>query len=200
MAIVLRQGLDTADLPQRLAFIAEHGALWISGWLTWNLAALAILYFYFCFAEAHAENNFAGSLLRFAVLLTASGVALDFFAEAIEMGVLPNLARMSLVHAGSVSSSFIEIFLTMHRAAVMMTGCFANELYTISAAILIYATWHKYNWLVKGPGCLLVIGGIWLSVACLYNSVSGMFFANLILLPSLILWLLGIAFESWKKR
>jgi len=45
----------------------------------------------------------------------------------------------------------------------------------------------------------MVTAGIWLSLACLFNSISGMFLANALLLPALILWLLGIAYESWKK-
>jgi len=199
MAIVLRNGLDTANLPDRLSFLSEQWTLWFIGWLTWNLAALAILYFYFCFANAHSENNKHANLLHFAVLLTASGMAIDFCAEAIEVGVIPNLAQMILVHSGNVAETAQQIFLALHRTAVMMTGCFANELYTVSAAILVYATWKHYNWLVRSEGCLLVIGGSWLSIACLFNSVSGMFFANLILLPMLILWLLTIAYLSWQK-
>lgn len=199
MAIVLRQGLDTADLSDRLSFMTQHWSLWICGWLSWNLAALAILYFYFCFADAHSEDHSSSSILRFAVLLTASGVALDFFAEAIEMGVLPNLAQMSLIHMGSMGTSSTEIFLTMHRAAVMMTGCFANELYTLSAAILIISTWRSYGWIIRGSGFLLVVAGIGLSGACLLNWVTGMFLYNVILLPMLIIWLLGIAYESHKK-
>jgi len=199
MAIVLRQGLDTADLSDRLSFITQHWSLWICGWLSWNLAALAILYFYFCFADAHSEDNSSSSLLRFAVLLTVAGVAIDFCAEAIEVGVLPNLAQMILVHSGSLANSSIEIFLALHRTAVMMTGCLSNELYTLSAAILIISTWRSYGWIIRGSGFLLVVAGIGLSGACLLNWVTGMFLYNVILLPILIIWLLAIAYESRLK-
>jgi hypothetical protein len=199
MAIILRQGLDTADLQSRLSFLTEYTTLWIYGWLTWNLAAFAILYFYYCFAESHAENNNYAWLLRFAVLLTVAGMAIDFCAEAIEMGVLPNLAQMILVHTSSVANSSTEIFLALHRTAIMMTGCLSNELYTISAAILIFATWSSYGWIIRGSGFLLVVAGIGLSVACLLNWVTGMFLYNVILLPMLVIWLLAIAYDSWKR-
>ena len=199
MALVLRQGLDTVPLTDRLAFLANHSDWWTIGWLSWNLAALAILYFYYCFAEAHKDDDASSFILHFAVLLTVTGMALDFFAEAIEVGVLPNLAQMSLVHSGTTSFSFTEMFIVLHRLAVMATGCFSNELYTLSAALLIYASRHKYNWFVKGLGCVLVIAGFWLSIACLLSSTTGMFLANVILLPALILWLLSIAYVNWKS-
>lgn len=199
MAIVLRQGLDTTELSQRLSFLTQYSTLWTIGWLTWNLAALFILYFYFCFASVHAENNNYAWLLRFAVLLTVAGMAIDFCAEAIEMGVLPNLAQMILVHSGSVANSSTEIFLALHRTAMVMTGCLANELYTISAVILIIASWPSYGWIVRGSGFLLVVAGIGLSGACLLNWITGMFLYNVVLLPMLIIWLLAIAYDSWKK-
>jgi hypothetical protein len=200
MAIVLRQGLDTAELSDRLAFLTQHQFLWNMGWFAWNLAALAILYFYFCFADAHENvSNEKNWLLKLAVLLATAGVGIDFCAEAIEIGVLPHLAQMSLIHSGSFATTSVELFLSMHRAALMMTGCMANELYTISAAMLIFATRTHYDWLVKLFGIGLVIGGFWLSIACLYNSITGMFLSNLLLLPMLILWQLGIAYESNKK-
>ncbi len=200
MAIVLRQGLDTAELPERLSFLTEHSLLWIGGWLTWNFAAFAILYFYFCFAEAYKQESNKPGLLRFAVLLTVAGMSIDFCAEAIEMGVLPNLARMIMVHHGTVANSSTEIFLALHRTAVMMTGCFANELYTLSAAILMISTWRSYGWIIRGSGFLVVVSGIGLSGACLLNWITGMLFYNVILLPMLIIWLLAIAYDSWKKR
>lgn len=196
MAIILRQGLDTAQLPDRLSFLVEHRFLWLAGWLTWNLAAIAILVFYFCFAQAHEENSKYDWLLQLAILLTGSGVAIDFGAEAIEMGVLPNLAQMSVFHSGNMAATSTEIFLSLHRTAVMMTGCLANELYTISAALLIFATRDRYSWLIKTPGCLVVASGTWLSIACLLNSVSGMMLSNILLLPMLIIWQLGIAYQS----
>ena len=65
-----RFGLETNPVLQdRLAFLVNHRALWTLGWLTWTAAAIAILYFYWTFADTHAVS-------RFAVLLTVAALGL----------------------------------------------------------------------------------------------------------------------------
>src|SRR5215831_6388673 len=93
MAVVLRQGLDTnADFQDRLTFLINSRWLWTVAWLSWSLAALAILNFYMSFAAVHDAGAFLASPLWFAVLLTVAAVGLDLAAQAIEVGVLPDLA------------------------------------------------------------------------------------------------------------
>jgi len=195
MVTILRYGLDTADFADRLIFLTQHNSLWIMGWLTWNVAAVSILYFYFCFAQAHAySNNLLARILRFAVLLTAGAMLIDISAEIIEMGILPDLAQKIL--AQQRINMYTEKFLTIHRTAVIMTGCLANGLYSISAALLIYVTRYQYKRSVQAAGWLVVTSGAWLSLACFTNSIAGMMLANVILIPALVVWQIGIALAS----
>src|SRR5438094_6607201 len=103
MALVLRRGLETnPDFQDRLAFIVNQRALWICGWLTWTAAAIAILYFYMTFSAVHQRG-------RVAVLVAAAGIAADLSGQAIEIGVLPQLAAR------------VDLFTAFHRTAVMMS-------------------------------------------------------------------------------
>src|SRR5262245_13841896 len=87
MALVLRLGLETnSNFQNRLAFIVDQRSLWTFAWTTWTAAAVAILYFYYCFASAHQTGQLA-------VLLTAAAIAMDVSAHAIEIGVLPAIAE-----------------------------------------------------------------------------------------------------------
>src|SRR2546427_10454098 len=82
MALVLRRGLETnPNFQDRLAFIVNQRALWISGWLTWTAAAIAILYFYMTFSAVHR-------LARHVALLAPAGVGPEPFGQAIVSGGL----------------------------------------------------------------------------------------------------------------
>ncbi|MCP4036456.1 MAG: hypothetical protein GY733_05935 [bacterium] len=200
MAGILRQGLETnPDLHERLRFLAEQPLLWCSGWLPWNLAALSILYFFFCFQRAHESSEQEdGRGARIAVYLGAAAVAPDLAAQAIEMGLLPNLAAAALEAARDHPEQTLDarIPLLVHRSAVLLTGYAANTLYTTATLLLLIATRSSYPPRVLLCGSLVVASGAGLSVAALLDSVTGMFFANLVLVPSLLLWQLQIALDA----
>jgi hypothetical protein len=190
MALILRHGLETnPDLQTRLGFLVNHRALWTFGWLTWTAAAFAILYFYVIFAAAHSESDQSGasrSTLHFAVLLTTAALAPDLAAQAIEIGVLPDLAQ----------HTDFQRFVLLHRIAVMMSGYVANGLYSLSAWILTWSTRSAYRTWVWFAGMAVGAFGLVLSVAALMNSIEGMFWSNVLLLPSILLWLAGVAAEA----
>jgi hypothetical protein len=179
MALILRHGLETnPDLHARLDFVVSHRILWRFGWLSWTAAALSILYFYDSFASAH-------QLPRFPLLLTAAALAPDLAAQAIEIGILPAVADNA------------ELFLIVHRAAVLMSGYLANGLYSVSALILAWTARHVYPAWVSLAGISVSVFGLMLSVAALGDSVSGMFWTNVFLLPALLLWLGGVTYSTW---
>ena len=191
MLFVLRQGLETtSELRDRLSFLIHHRTLWTLGWLSWTLAALAILYFYFIFADVHF-----GSWRSFAVLLTIAALGPDLSAQAIEIGVLPSLATR-----GFNSNAAPELFLTLHRVAVMLSGFVANGLYSTTALILTWGAREAYPARVSIIGIAVGIFGIALSVAALVDSVAGMFWANVFLLPAILLWLAAIAIVAPATR
>ena len=177
MALILSRGLETnSNLQDRLAFITDHHELWTFAWLTWTAAALAILYFYAVFVEAHSVAP------RLAVLLTVAAIGPDLAAQSIEIGVLPSLVGQQ------------ELFLLLHRMAVLMSGYVANGLYSLSAFLLAWSTRRAYpNW-VWGAGVTVAVSGFGLSAAALFNSTVGMFWTNVLLLPALLVWLAGVAY------
>src|SRR5262245_31148323 len=183
MALVLRRGLETTpDFQQRLSFLINHRALWTFGWLTWTFAAITILYFYFAFAEVHEPSS------RFAVLLTVAALGPDLAAQSIEIGVLPSLA----VHEFNANAAS-GIFLTLHRVAVMLSGFAANGLYSATALLLVWGARRAYPSWVSIVGTAVGVFGIALSIAALLDSVAGMFWTNVFLVPAILLWLLAIA-------
>jgi len=183
MAVVLRQGLETnPDLPDRLSFLVNHRTLWTLGWLTWTAAAIAILYFYIALAAAHASTP----ALRLAVLLTAAAIAPDLSAQAIEIGVLPDIAQ----------GAELDRFLLLHRTAVLMSGYVANGLYSLSALILAWCTRQVYPVWVWLAGIAVGCFGFMLSAAVLMNSTAGMFWSNVVLVPAILVWLAGVALRE----
>jgi hypothetical protein len=190
MALVLRHGLETnADLADRLRFVARHRLAWTVGWLSWTVAAATILLFYARFAGAHRTRAVPMAPLRAAVWLTIPAVAADWTAQAVEMLMLPGLAR-STNTAG---------FLAWHRAAVLLTGFLANGLYTTSALLLVWASRRAYPRWIQAAGFGVVAGGSALSAAAWVGSASGMLAANVVLVPCLLAWLSGVATSATSR-
>jgi hypothetical protein len=188
MLLVLRQGLETnPDLDARLRFVAEHRAAWIGAWLVWNAAAVSILYFCVAFAAAHrGDAHHAG--LSFGVALCGAAIACDLGAESILMGLLPYLAA----DRGT--------FVVWERAAILLTGYVANGLYTGAILTLVVASRRAYAVHATAVGLLMAAAGIALSAAALLGSVSGMFWTNAVLLPSLLLWLALVARDAAQRE
>lgn len=183
MVLVLTHGLETTpDLQERLAFLVNHRTLWTLGWLTWSAAAFAILYFYVVFAEIHQPRS------QFAVLLTVIALAPDLSAQAIEIGVLPGLAAQAFS-----KNAAPELFLTLHRVAVMLSGFVANTLYSLTAVLLTWAARHAYPSWVTGVGIAVGVFGLALSLSALLESTTGMFWTNVFLVPAILLWLAAVS-------
>ncbi len=189
MLLVLGRGLETApNLESRLRFLAENEAAWTAGWLVWNAAALSILYYCVCFAAAHAESG----PMAFAVALCCAAVACDLAAQSAFMGVLPQLARPALDEVlGGGAGNDAALFLLWHRSAVVLTGYVANGLYTCATLVLCWTTRRAYPPVTVAAG-LVTCGGVALSAAAFAESVPGMYWANVVLLPGLIVWLVQV--------
>jgi hypothetical protein len=193
--IILRPGLETnPDLSNRLRYIAENEPLWIGAWLVWNTAALSILYFYASFVAAHDAAGSPATVPRLALYLSVAAIVPDLTAEAIEMGLLPQLARQALTDAASSA-----LFLAVHRGAVMATGYVANGLYSLSALLLVLSTRREYPSWIVGSGLLVAASGLFLSATVLANSVSGMVGAHFVLVPSLLIWQAGVALDAARR-
>ncbi len=196
MATILRHGLETNPvLGDRVRFIADHVVLWRVAWLSWSVAAVSILYFFASFVSAHGTPPVDPASGRGLVLMLAVvAVSTDLTAEVIEIGVAPGLARQAVAEmAGTdASHSTATLFATFHRTSVMLSGFLANGLYSVIALVLTVVGRREYPKWVSWAGVGVGVAGILLSVACLMDSVGGMVWSNVALLPLLLVWLAGI--------
>ena len=204
MALVLRHGLESnADAAARVRFLAESRLAWTLAWLTWHGAALAILWFFFSFVEAHAAGSSNRGALRVALVLVGAAIVPDLAAQSIEIGVLPELA--SELYPGPASATAPNadaterLYHTLHRSVVMMTGYLANGLYTLASVVAVAATWRSYPAWTRLSGAALGLFGFWLSAAALVNSVDGMVWSNVGLVPAIALWQIGIALDARRR-
>ena len=178
MALILSRGLETTpNLHTRLTFLVNYRVWWTAAWLTWTAASIAILYFYIVFREVHAAPPLS-------VFLTVAAVALDLCGQAIEISLLPTSAARVLNENASP-----ETFLLLHRKAEMLSGFAANGLYSISALLLVFPTRRAYPTSVSAFGSVVGFVGILLSIAVLLDSTAGMFWTNVMLVPSILCWL-----------
>lgn len=201
MALVLRLGLETAvNLGQRLEFLVNNQPLWLLAWIPWNLAAFSILYFFYRLDKAHTGDIRVNSrLLHLSISLCIAAVVADLSAEAIEMKLIPDQARGILQAQGTLMSPTVADFLQTHRVATLLTGYLGNGLYTLSTALSVWCTRRGYGLLSTLAGACAVTGGTWLSVAALVDSASQMVLSNVLLMPSLLVWLATIARGAAKR-
>lgn len=229
MFFILREGLDAnPDFAARMTFLVERRSEWTLAWMVWNAAAFSILYFYYSLVKAHHRWSNSNSevkptrrpygtlsAMHFALALSTVAVALDLAAESIQMGVLPDIAAkyppvdpgqmspvpgvMSLAGQPQAAAWTRTLFEAFNRMSIMLTGCMANFLYTATATVLLIATRKRYGLVTLVSGALISISGTWLSVACILNSVSQMFWTNAVLLPALLGWQLSIALDAQKR-
>lgn len=186
MAAILRRGLQTnPDLNDRLLFLAGHRALWTFGWLTWTAAGASILLFYACFAAAHSSSR----LYWWTVLgLALSALTCDWAAQYLEVVILPGLTGTT------------PLFLSTHRAAVLLTGGAANGFYTLDAALLVWLGRDAYPAWVSTGGAGTVLFGTALTLVSAADSTAGLLLANAGLVPFLLVWLYGTAVTAWRRE
>lgn len=171
-----------------------HGCLSLLGrsgrsWTKWSAVFQRAAIIAFCL------HLLAGlSSMRFAVLLTVAAIGPDLAAQAIEIGVLPSLAYRAFS-----TNAAPELFLTLHRVAVMLSGYLANGLYSLTALILAWSTRRVYPAWVWTLGVATGIVGFMLSAAVLMDSAAGMFWTNVLLVPAILLWLAGVAISLPKS-
>jgi hypothetical protein len=195
MAVILSQGLETnPSLKGRLHFLKNYEAFWIIGWLSWMLASLTLWVFLLNLSRAHEMcDSVETRFLHTAVFWAAAGIVADWIAEGIELALLPGLAHRVLA-AGTPESELL--FETIHRIAVISTGMVANGLYSLAVLAVTWATWNLYVPWIRWSGLLLGCFGLTLSAAVVINSPTLMLLTNIVLVPLLLLWLLGIAMHA----
>jgi hypothetical protein len=201
MATVLRYGLETNPaVLDRVEFLQQHRLAWTLGWLTWQAAALSILWYFFCFVRAHqpqsADEN---PVLKLAVVLAAAGIVPDLIAESLWMAVLPELAK-GVSKTPAADFTQLERFELLHRCAVVLSGYLANGLYTLATIIATWSTRRTYALPITASGMAVGVFGTVLSASALVNSASGMFWSNVGLLPAILIWQVGVALHAGREH
>jgi hypothetical protein len=127
-AVALQPGSPLMEFPDRLAYLAEHPMAWSLAWGAWMLCALALVAFLACLIRAVPEP--AGGL-RLALLVAASGAAVDLFCDVIQITALPFLASQAPVP--------IPVFLALERIAGAGGLIVANGAYSVAVLLATLA-------------------------------------------------------------
>jgi len=174
MLLVLKPGLpvEGSTLTGRMEYLNLHLGAWWGGWLLWHAAAISLVAFFAALACLWRDQ--APILTLLAPLLAAAGLAADICAEAIYMGVVPQLAP--------------ESFTIGENIAGVMTGYVANGLYTIGGILLTWAGARKLPQSLLLMAVPLWTAGLCLSAASLMHSTTGQFWSTAILMPLFISW------------
>ena len=184
MLLALRPGLPvSSSLPaDRILFIERNTAFWWAGWLVWHAAAISLVLFFLVLA-----GRFRGSapvLSAAAVVLSVAGLAADLSAEAIYMGVVPELRGNQFRVAEMVGG--------------ILTGYLGNGLYTVAGILL---TWSGARDLPRSVLILAVPvwgAGLCLSASSLMHSADGQLWSTAVLMPLFVLWSLLVG--RWLSR
>jgi len=167
MMFLLRPGL----LGDR-AWIAAHRASWISGWLLWQAAAIALVAFYVVLSIRWRER--APVRTRLAPLVAAAGLAADLAAET-----------MLMIEPATV------------RIASALTGYLGNGLYTVAGILLLTAGARGLPRFLVLLGGATFAAGIALSATSLAEWQTGEMAATAALMPLFVIW--SFAMGRWLR-
>jgi hypothetical protein len=172
MLLAIRPGTEiVTDPAARAAYIATHPVVWRCAWALWLCAATSLLGFYAWWGARLPPAATRWATAGFAV--AAAGLLLDFTAESLFIGWLPERLEPTA------------------RAAGLLSGLGANGLYTIGGMLLTARAgapllgWKRvWAWAIW---CF----GLGLSAATLAGNVPG------IVAASAGLMTLFVPFAAW---
>lgn len=157
----LRPGSVVAPLAERMAYLAADPAIWRWGWGLFMLCTLVLVAYMAVLERLLPPRSTAA---RLALVLTASGMAIDLLCDVVQISVLPLVAA-----AGPTS-----LFLALERLAFMGGATAANGLYTTGVLLMTlrlgrgvgaHARWAGYA--TAAAGYAMVVAGLLPSPALL---------------------------------
>lgn len=192
MALILRYGLAAnPNVNARLAFIANERALWICGWLPWNLAAFCILLFFYMLLAANKGSASPKFMLPAALIVCHVAVLFDLSSQYIAMTALPNLAESAASDPKALAK-----FHEYYQVIVLVSGGVANGAYTLATVLAAWATREIYPRWVTGAALAVGVIGAAVTVSSLIDSIVLQVASNAALIPTLAVWLAGIAITA----
>lgn len=195
MAFILSNALATnPEINSRLTFLTEQRTLWVIGWVPWNVAAICILCFLYCFSEAYKKEVKSPAFLKFSVIVAAFSVLCDLNAQTMAMVYLPQLAEQSLNNP-----DLLPLFHNLYNSIIFTTGTLGNAGYTIATVLTAWLTRAYFPKWVTAVALVIGVVGTTASVACLLNSLWLQVAANGSLIPLLSLWFVGVGFTARRQ-
>jgi|GEM_PF-1047623 len=144
----LRPGSVVAPLSGRMAYLAGDPAVWRWGWGVFMLCTLVLVGYMAVLERLLPARSTAG---RLALVLTASGMAVDLLCDVLQISVLPLAAA-----AGSSSPA---LFLAVERLAFTGGATAANGLYTTGVLLMTLRFGDRAGLPARLAGYLTVVFG-----------------------------------------
>jgi hypothetical protein len=133
MALTLRPGTEVQpSVGLRAAYIGAHPFLWALSWPVWMAAAMLLAGFCAWWGARVRWSR----LVAAALVAAAVGMLFDLSGEALYLGWLPWLADGVMAGAPGAAERFAQV----QRMGTVLTGVFANGLYTVAGIALTLAT------------------------------------------------------------
>jgi hypothetical protein len=153
------------DSIARASYIADHATTWRLAWFVWMIAAISLIGFYSWWAAKSARPRLALTALFFGF----AGIAVDFFADALFIGWIP------------------ESYATYAQFTTTMSEVVANGLYSVAGIILMFASPPMRPWF-RAWGWTVWMAGIALSIAGALRWNEAIVVASALLLTTFIPW------------
>ncbi|MFY9823129.1 MAG: hypothetical protein WAM82_17230 [Thermoanaerobaculia bacterium] len=162
--IGMRPGSVAVPAAERLAYVAGRPAGWVWGWGVWMVCSLLLV----AFMAVLRRRLPASSAADLALILAASGMAVDLFCDGIQIQALP------LAAAGGNRT----LFFALERLAFTGGAAIANGLYTASVMLMTLClrtsrrSTRVLGWATGISGAAMVVSGFLLSPALLLASTG----------------------------
>ncbi|HEU0053656.1 MAG TPA: hypothetical protein VFQ39_10780, partial [Longimicrobium sp.] len=187
MALTLRPGTEVqADVRLRAAYVDAHPLLWALSWPVWMAAAMSLTGFCAWWAARVRGSRLAAA----AVAIAAAGMLIDLSGEALYLGWLPWLADAVLADAPGAAERFAHL----QRAGTVLTGVFANGLYTAAGIMLTLAT-PSLSPLARAVAWSAWAAGAALVVSAAIGSATTLVASSAVLFPLVVLTVLLVGRE-----
>jgi hypothetical protein len=155
----LRPGSVVAPLAERMTYLAADPAVWRWGWGIWMLCTLVLVGYVAVLERLLPPRSTAG---RLALVLTASGMAVDLLCDVLQISVLP------LAAAGGPAAA--PLFLAVERLAFTGGATVANGLYTTGVLLMTLRFGRRAGTPARLAGWATVVSGYAMALAGLLPS------------------------------
>lgn len=187
MALVLRGGTEAEpEVAARAAYILRHLGWWSAAWPVWMAAGMSVAGFYAWWGARIAGRRTA----LVVIALAGAGLLCDLLGESLYAAWLPWIAEG--VASGAPGAA--ERFSGIQRAGTVLTGVFANGLYTLCLLALLLKTPALRGW-ARAAAWTAVAAGTALSACAAIGTAAGLVASSAVLFPAVVATCVG----AWRQ-